>query len=363
MKNKKRLLWVTNMPAPYRLPILDLLGTVYEVEVYFLLGQENWRNWPLREANRNWKSLFLNLKTFNVKDFELILTLGLGIRNVSNFDIIVLGSWENLYYLRLMRIAKKLNKVVVAIYESHVHSQKFKGGIVASIRKRFYRAASLVLTFGNPSTRAVKEMGIPDNLILELFNLVDNSWFLENVRHPKVTSEEGHSFLCVGRLISQKNIQAAIIAFAQVANSADKLRIAGSGSNYTYLRNLTKAMGVDHQVDFLGSLSQDELLTLYGHSQTLILPSKIEVWGLVVNEALACGLHVVVSSKAGVSHSVREHRGVYISSPEPEELAKYMAKSRSDWCGWISNPEIMLMSKENFVTEFVKRLDVEIERP
>lgn len=361
MKNKKRLLWVTNMPAPYRLPILDLLGATYEVEVYFLLGQENWRNWPLTGMERSWKHHFLNLKTYFIKEFELILSFGLGIRNLSSFDIIVLGSWENPIYLRLMYRAKKLGKVIVAIYESHSDSQKFKKGTVASIRRRFFQAASFVVTFGPSSTRAIKDMGVHDKSILELFNLVDNFWFFKNVKHSKRSIDNGHVFLCVGRLIPIKNIQAAISAFAQISSNADILRVVGAGPDYTDLRTLAKEMGVDHQVEFLGHLSQEELLTVFGNSQTLILPSKTEVWGLVVNEALACGLHAVVSSRAGVSESVRKHRGVYISAPEPEDLSKYMMKSKSDWSGWISNPEIMSFNKEIFVKELIRRINSEME--
>ncbi len=349
------------MPAPYRLPILDLLGTTYEVEVYFLLGQENWRNWPLKDLERTWTYHFLNLKTYFIKEFELILSYGLGIRNLSSFDIIVLGSWENPIYLRLMRKAQKLDKVIVAIYESHSESQKFKKGIIASIRKRFFQAASFVVTFGPSSTRAIKDMGVHDKSILQLFNLVDNSWFHKNVKHSKIVSNDGHVFLCVGRLIPIKNIKTAIFAFARISSNADILRVVGSGADYEDLRTLAKELDVEHQVEFLGHLSQEELLTVYGDSQTLILPSTTEVWGLVVNEALACGLHAVVSSRAGVAESVRKHRGVYISAPEPEDIAKYMLKSKSDWSGWISNPEIMSFSKENFVKDLVRRLNSEME--
>lgn len=361
MGNRKRLLWVTNMPAPYRLPILDLLGDIYETEVFFLLGQENWRNWTLREVQRSWKFHFLGLKSFFIREFELILSFGFGIRNLSQFDIIVLGSWENPIYLRLMHRARKLNKVIVAIYESHEESQKFKKGVIASVRKRFFQKASFVITFGSASTRAIKSMGIHEEATLELFNLVDNSWFIDSVKHPSYLNDGGHVFICVGRLIAIKNIHSAIKAFAKIADESDKFRIVGSGAEYSNLKTLTKELGISDQVEFLGHLSQEDLVTVFGDSQTLILPSTSEVWGLVVNEALACGLHAVVSSKAGVSEEVRNQRGVYISAPEPEELARLMLQSKNDWQGWISNPEIVSFSKEIFVERLTERIEVEMK--
>ncbi len=357
MENRKRMLWVTNMPAPYRLPILDLLGEKYDLEVYFLLGEENWRNWKLGDRQHPWRGHFLNSRSKIVKEFELILNFGFSIKDLKSFDIIVLGSWENPIYLRLMRKTRQWNKIVIPIYESHSASQKFTSGIVASIRRRFFKRASFVLTFGPASSAAIRGMGISDGSILELFNLVDNSWFQKSLSRSTLELNSGHTYLFVGRLIKIKNVHAAISAFARIANLHDRFRVVGDGPELASLKKLVSDLGIENQVEFFGYVNQSNLVKIYSDSQTLVLPSLIEVWGLVVNEALACGLQVVVSDRAGVASSVMAHRGVYVCAPKVNELTTAMKKSKDEWLGWIDNPEINAFNQDAFVTRLIDRIE------
>lgn len=359
-EKRKRILWVTNMPAPYRLPIFDLLGEIYELDVYFLLGKNNWRNWNLENKYRTWNYYFLNLRTVVFKEFEFIVGLGLKIKNLSEYDVVILGSWENPVYLRLMRKAKKMNIVVLPIYESHTKSQKFKTGIVAVIRANFFKKANFIVTFGPASTRAVCEMGIEKKVILELFNLVDNFWFQTSLNRNLGTLKIGHTFLFIGQLIERKNIQTAIYAFAHIAGINDKFKIVGEGPQLRLLETLVQELKIERQVDFMGYRDQSELIKIFNDSHTLVLPSKTEVWGLVVNEALACGLHAVVSDQAGISESINGQRGVYITSTGVTEFAQAMQQAKLDWKGWIINPEINSFSKEIFIQRLVERIEVEM---
>jgi glycosyltransferase involved in cell wall biosynthesis len=354
------MLWVTNMPAPYRLPILDLLGEIYELDVYFLLGEKNWRDWNLRSDNRSWSFKFLNLRTIVFKDFEFVLGLGLKIEKLSQYDVIILGSWENLVYLRLMHNARKFDKLVIPIYESHSKSQKFNKGIIPAIRAFFYRNANMVVTFGPASSRAICEMGIESKKILELFNLVDNAWFQSSLNRNLDKLKVGHTYLFVGRLIEQKNIETAIHAFSQIAEADDRLRIVGDGPRLKFLKALAQTLQVGGQVDFLGFQDPSELVKIFNNSHTLVLPSRTEVWGLVVNEALACGLHVVVSNQAGVAESIEGQEGVYLATPDTANFAQGMERSKVDWNGWIKNPAINAFSKDNFVQQLVERIEVEL---
>lgn len=359
-KSKKRMLWVTNMPAPYRLPILDLLGEAYELDVYFLLGMKNWRNWNLESDYRTWSYKFLNLRTIVFKELEFIVGLGFKINKLNQYDVIVLGSWENLVYLRLMRSAKKLNKVVIPIYESHAKSQKFNKGLIAAIRANFFRNANVVVTFGPGSSRAISEMGIDTKEILELFNLVDNAWFQTSLNRNLDRSKIGHTYLFIGRLIELKNVETAIYAFSRIAESHDRLRIVGDGPQMKFLKTLAQDLQIMSQVDFMGYQNQSELVKIFNDSHTLVLPSRIEVWGLVVNEALACGLHAVVSDQAGIAESIDSQQGVYIAAPDIANFAHGMQRSKLDWKGWINNPEINTFSKDNFVQRLVERIEVEL---
>ncbi len=86
-------------------------------------------------------------------------------------------------------------------------------------------------------------------------------------------------------------------------------------------------------------------------SQTLVLASTEEVWGLVVNEALAAGLHVVVSDRCGVARSVEGQLGVFLTEPELPQLVTAMESSRAAWRGWIETPEILTHDASRFVSD------------
>jgi glycosyltransferase involved in cell wall biosynthesis len=149
-------------------------------------------------------------------------------------------------------------------------------------------------------------------------------------------------------LIELKNVAAVIKAFASIRRGSDTLTIAGDGPFAQELKNLTSTLGLSDSIIFVGHKNQEELAQLYAASNTLILASTNEVWGLVVNEALASGLHVVVSDKCGVAEFVKEMKGAYISSTDQQTIEHMMEKSREEWNGYIEDPQILQFTPERF---------------
>ena len=107
---------------------------------------------------------------------------------------------------------------------------------------------------------------------------------------------------------------------------------------------------------FAGHQSQEELAKLYAASNTFILASTNEVWGLVVNEALASGLHVIVSDKCGVAEFVREMDGAFICKTDQQSLQEEMQASSRQWNGYIEEPEILKYTPEKFADGIIGTL-------
>jgi glycosyltransferase involved in cell wall biosynthesis len=89
-----------------------------------------------------------------------------------------------------------------------------------------------------------------------------------------------------------------------------------------------------------------------------VLPSRREVYGLVVNEALASGLHVVVSTQAGVHLDVADMEGVYPTDPEPRALAHAMRKSATNWRGPIAQPAILARTPQGMAEDVIRAVAV-----
>ena len=108
-------------------------------------------------------------------------------------------------------------------------------------------------------------------------------------------------FIYVGRLSPEKGLDTLMEAFAKVRLSwkQSKLVIIGGGPILEILQQQAHSLGLDNAVEFAGSMGQDALAEQYTNATCLVLPSRSEPWGLVVNEALHYGCPVVVSDNCG----------------------------------------------------------------
>jgi glycosyltransferase involved in cell wall biosynthesis len=135
-------------------------------------------------------------------------------------------------------------------------------------------------------------------------------------------------FLFVGRLAREKNVECLLQAMAmyQVLTSSPwGLRIVGDGPERSKLETLGRLLGVK-DVEFVGTKQYSEIGGVYRGAGALVLPSTREPWGLVVNEALACGLPVLVSQACGCVPDLVRHGecGFTFDPKQPRELAMRM---------------------------------------
>lgn len=348
--SKPMIVWLTNLPAPYRIPIWNNLAQSFELNVVFSLKEDNYRGW-VQPKSQNYSYKFLKKFSIRWKSLELVI----GIRGVKGLldsaDILIAGGWESPLNLRGLLIARRLSIPSVLFYESTLASRRFNGFLVRKFRSWVFSLADHVVTVGKASTEAALDIGVPSEKIVTLFNPVDVRWFSNFANRNRVEISRGHRFIYVGQLIERKNVAALIDAFSNIRQPNDVLTIVGDGPLLLDLVAQAKSLGLDKVIRFTGHFDQEQVALEYSRSDTFILPSTSEVWGLVVNEALASGLHAVVSSKAGVAEFVKPMPGVFIAEPTANEIAKALELSRAKWVGRISNPEILNYTPEKFADE------------
>jgi glycosyltransferase involved in cell wall biosynthesis len=131
-----------------------------------------------------------------------------------------------------------------------------------------------------------------------------------------------------------------IEAFAAIRGDQDRLLMIGDGPERDNLQRLADQLNVSRQLEWLGYISPEHIVPCYGTLHTLVLPSLVEPWGLVVNEALASGRQVVVSNRCGSVANMTGWRGVFETEPTAEGLAIAMAESRAVWKRPILDSEI-----------------------
>lgn len=130
-------------------------------------------------------------------------------------------------------------------------------------------------------------------------------------------------FLFVGRIVNLKNLEVAIKAFAKLNQSENIFFIIGDGP---LRENLEKTVNkLDINVKFTGRLEGDELEQWYNIAQVFILPSFLEPFGAVTNEALLAGCKALISEKAGSQCLINNGVNGYIINPKDiEDIADKM---------------------------------------
>ena len=350
--------WVTNLDAPYRRPVWRALGERVDLTVWLLDGDVEHD----RAANRgtDWSATegagyrVRTLPTVRVSRGEaryyLPLTLALAV--LRNTDAVLLGGWESPAVWLLAACARLSGVRRVGFYESHRLSHRHSGGAVQRARAAWFRSLDAVVVPGEASAAVLRDDGVRESRIVTGFNPVDVERFA--AESARTAESPLHRFLVVAQLIPRKQVDLAISALSGLPESS--LTVVGVGSERVALERLAAGLGVQDRVRFLGAVSQERLPAVYGQADTLVLPSSEEVWGLVVNEALASGLGAVVSERAGVAPSVVRMAGVQVVPPTAAGVQRGMAAAIHTWRGPIASPAILAHTPEAFAADCYRAL-------
>jgi glycosyltransferase involved in cell wall biosynthesis len=209
-----------------------------------------------------------------------------------------------------------------------------------ALKRLVVSAFDAALVAGSRSNDYLGTLGMRGDALFRPWDVVDNEHFKNGAEAVRRTPSEARSrlglpgryFLCSARFVPKKNLGALVDAYARyvalAGESAWTLVLSGSGPLEGALREQVAAAGLGARVYFPGFLQYPDLPTLYGLAGALILPSVSDQWGLVVNEAMAAGLPVVVSSRCGCAPDlVRSGENGFTFEPDdPEALARIMAR-------------------------------------
>lgn len=147
---------------------------------------------------------------------------------------------------------------------------------------------------------------------------------------PRRGAPDPDQILFVGRVHAIKGVDLLLAAMCRLIRRRPRLRlvVAGGGSAYRHyrreeerLRRLALNLGLGTIVTFLGPQPPGEVAQLMRQSALLVLPSRLESFGVVLVEALACGTPVVATRCGGPEDIVSDEVGVLVPTEDPDALA------------------------------------------
>ena len=171
-------------------------------------------------------------------------------------------------------------------------------------------------------TNLFKNYGMSDDKIVTFPMVIDNSKFQKKEHNSNFT------FLFVGRFIELKNINLILKSFLKLPQEKMQFNLVGEGELFDEL----SARYNKPNILFLGKQYGDDLVNAYKNADCLILASKSDQWGLVVNEAMASGLPIISSKFVGANYDLIENKdtGLIFDPEKEDDLTKKMLEMYKD---------------------------------
>lgn len=266
-------------------------------------------------------------------------------------DVITLTGYYDPAQLVLLLVAKLLRIRVIMQNESTAADHN-RGGWKEVLKRWIFNRCDGFFCFGTLSASYLLQLGVRPERILLRKNAVDNqalfNAYQRALPHRSAKQQQlqlqPNNFIFVGRLIEVKNLLALVDTFAEARQQVNNtvclpigdsptdtvhssqwgLILLGDGPLHESLQQRINELGLTNFIQLLPGRPWFRVPEVLALADVLVLPSRSEPWGLVVNEAMACGLPVIVSDKCGcVADLVSEGQNGFIINPDQPAQLKH----------------------------------------
>lgn len=329
MTEKFRLAIITSHPIQYQAPLFRALAAEPDIDLTVFFGSDHGVSsnkvdpgfgkafaWdvPLLEGYRH---VFLknSRKGVNVNDWRLD---GPGLAAYfarERYDAVLVFGWNKMLFWQAIWWGRKYGIPLILRGESNL--KQTRPWYVRAVKKMLFpllfKQFRTFLAIGKLNTEMYRHFGVPVERIFSAPYCVDNSYFASRastatndaaiLRKELGIGEHDTVFLFMAKLIERKRPLDLIRAHCALKRSDVHTIIVGDGPLMDECANLVRDSQAG-SVHLVGFKNQSELPLFYAAADVLVLPSDYETWGLVVNEAMACGLPCIVSDNCGCAEDM-----------------------------------------------------------
>ncbi len=303
--------------------------------IYYCAKKED-RLWNVENAS-GVKEKFLN----SISLFNLHFNPGIFKIIIKDYDLFVIGGYGYptvmIAILMLSLLRKPWVLMLDGISPLNLNKEKW---FVKVIKKFFMTKADAYFANGTVGKTDLENYEITPDKIFNQYMTVDVDYFLKKqdnsekfkkeIRFRYSINEDSIVVIYVGRLVYEKGVQDLISAVKILSNKKIDLKhlIVGEGKFKNKLKDY--AQDIKDIVIFTGHTEPSKIYKYYYASDIFVLPTYNDSWGLVVNEAMACGLPVIVTNAAGCSLDLVKNNGFVIKYGDTENLSESIKKLMND---------------------------------
>lgn len=333
-------------PTPYRAPLLDRVAAHPEIDLTVLYAADTVarRTWRVEPVHR---SVFLRgvrvPGATKILHHDYPLTPGIrGALAAARPDVVVVSGWSTFAAKAAIAWCRMQDIPYVLVVESHDEGPRarwrrtVKGRVVPPI----VRQASGILVTGSLARSSMIARGAAAERVRIFANTIDVELFgtqadrlaarRSELRGQVGAGAEDVVVLSVARLAPEKRIDVLLHAVAATGDSRIHLVVAGDGPEREALEQLAETTG--SRARFVGDVEWEQIVELYAAADVFALVSEREPWAVVVNEAAACGLPLVLSDRVGAAHDLLAdgENGVLVPPGDVDAVAAALRRLAAD---------------------------------
>ena len=283
----------------------------------------------------------------------------------TNPDVVAVNGWNNFGSLIAANCCVRRGIPMIVMSESSRQDEP-RIWWKEAIKRRIAGLYSAALVGGQRHVEYLVELGMPRERIFTGYDVVDNDYFgrhTAEIRNSKVEIRKKYDLpenylLASARFVEKKNLPKLVQAYAEYRKRSDvrdqkldvndsktcwDLVLLGDGPLRESLKSQLSTLNLNEQVHLPGFKPYDELPVYYALANAFVHASTTEQWGLVVNEAIASGLPVIVSNRCGCAPELVNGNGFTFDPTNEDELAKRLLEIAS-----LSDQERKQLSDNSF---------------
>jgi 1,2-diacylglycerol 3-alpha-glucosyltransferase len=328
--------------GPYHHARLNAAGKVIEIIGVEACGMEDTYAWEKVEGAAAFERVTLTEQQVHDDDWnrELSERMRSALTRIKP-KVVVVPGWSSIDALSALSWCAETRTRVVMMSETTAWDG-LRVPWKEWIKRRLAKRCATALVGGTPHKDYMQRLGFAGPRIFLGYDAVDNDYFENGAAAAKEHQAEFRKrlrlperfFLASARFVAKKNLARLVEAYARYRQMAGKLRaseawdlvLLGDGPLRDSLMRQVSSLNLQKCVHLPGFKQYVDLPAYYGLASAFIHASTVEQWGLVVNEAMATGLGVLVSDRCGCAIDLVRSgvNGITFDPHSVEELSKRM---------------------------------------